>query len=191
MTKGFTILLIEEEHSVYNSNRYLLIGKYLSKQDIKVNHILENGTCYSQESIDEIIVRRENEILAQKNKAADLGQTGEELAALHLMRKGYMILDHNWNLHKGCELDLIARKDGILHFVEVKTRSSDKRGAPQQAIDLHKIHNIQKAIKEYMSRNDYFDMPYQVDSIAIIYHSEEDYSLDMQEDIKFQTTHNN
>ena len=53
----------------------------------------------------------------------ELGQIGEELAATYLMNKGYRILHRNWNLHRGCELDIVAMKDGKLHFVEVKTRS--------------------------------------------------------------------
>ena len=49
----------------------------------------------------------------------EIGQNGEELAADYLMKRGFRILHHNWNLHKGCELDLVATKDNQIHFIEV------------------------------------------------------------------------
>lgn len=182
--QDMTILIVESSHHVYSSNRYRLIGKALSEQGLKVCHIFDDGTCYTQEYIDNLMQSKKASSLILKDKAAELGRNGEEIAALRLMRQGHTLLAHNWNLHRGCELDLVTRKDGVLHFVEVKTRSSDERGTPDMAIDRRKINNIYRALHEYMARNGYFDMPFQVDSISIIYHSEDDYTFEMKEDIR-------
>lgn len=117
-----------------------------------------------------------------------LGQTGEELAADYLSKHGYQILHHNWNLHRGCELDLVARKNGELHFFEVKTRSrvSDTFGSPEEAVDARKQSHIQSAISYYTS---YYkidpDTPIHLDVIAIIYRGEDDYELKLLEDVYF------
>ena len=59
------------------------------------------------------------------SKASELGIIGEELAANMLAQKGYSILHRNWNLHKGYELDIVAMKDNVVVFCEVKTRKTD------------------------------------------------------------------
>ena len=114
-----------------------------------------------------------------------LGQTGEELAADYLMKHGFRILHKNWNLHHGCELDIVAQKNGVLHFVEVKTRRKvfdGVGGRPEEAVDDRKIRNIGRAIQYYMS---YFHLTttYVVDVIGIVYRSDEDYDLNFMEDI--------
>jgi putative endonuclease len=52
----------------------------------------------------------------------DLGKKGEELAADHLLSKGYQILARNYRFEKA-EVDILAKKSGFLVVVEVKTRS--------------------------------------------------------------------
>ena len=49
------------------------------------------------------------------------GKTGEALAAVYLLEKGFRIIHQNWR-HSHWEVDIIAQKDHILHFIEVKTR---------------------------------------------------------------------
>lgn len=115
----------------------------------------------------------------------ELGQIGEELAATYLMNKGYRILHRNWNLHRGCELDIVAMKDGKLHFVEVKTRSRAydwKGGRPEEAVDMRKLRNMGRAImyyRAYFHRTEEFC----IDIIGIIYRSDSDYDLNFMENI--------
>ena len=111
-------------------------------------------------------------------------QAGEEIAGLHLINKGYQILDRNWNLYKGCELDIVAIKDNKLHFIEVKTRSSDKYGEPQIAINKKKMKHILTAIREYRYKRYLHNIEFQIDSIAIIYRGEKDYDLKHFTDIR-------
>ena len=116
----------------------------------------------------------------------DLGQNGEELAADYLMKQGYRILHRNWNLHKGCELDIVATKDNQLHFIEVKTRSrvSDVYGRPEQAINDAKLRNIVRAIYRYQNIY-HLDMEMHIDAIGVVYHSEQDYTINFMPDIAY------
>ena len=116
----------------------------------------------------------------------ELGQNGEELAADYLMKQGYRILHRNWNLHKGCELDIVATKDNQLHFIEVKTRSrvSDIYGRPEQAINDAKLRNIVRAIYRYQNIY-HLDMEMHIDAIGVVYHSEQDYTINLMPDIAY------
>lgn len=116
----------------------------------------------------------------------ELGQNGEELAADYLMKQGYRILHRNWNLHKGCELDIVATKDNQLHFIEVKTRSrvSDIYGRPEQAINDAKLRNIVRAIYRYQNIY-HLDMEMHIDAIGVVYHSEQDYTINFMPDIAY------
>lgn len=53
----------------------------------------------------------------------DIGRKGEALAAKYYMRRGYLLLNHNYRTRMG-ELDLVLYKDGQLVFAEVKTRAA-------------------------------------------------------------------
>src|ERR1700761_7516104 len=63
----------------------------------------------------------------------DLGKKGEGLAAEWLLKREFKILHRNWR-HNRCEVDIIAHRNKILHFIEVKTRSSKKYGYPEESI---------------------------------------------------------
>jgi putative endonuclease len=77
------------------------------------------------------------------------GTQGEALAAAYLTQNGYQVLHQNWR-HSRWEVDIIAEKDGILHFVEVKTRRTKKFGHPEENVDKKKIQNLINAAEEYL-----------------------------------------
>lgn len=77
------------------------------------------------------------------------GNTGEALAAIYLSEKGYDILHRNWR-HARWEVDIIADKNSILHFVEVKTRRTRKFGHPEEQVDKKKIQNLLNAAEAYL-----------------------------------------
>jgi putative endonuclease len=81
----------------------------------------------------------------------DLGDKGEELAVKHLKKKGYRILVRNYKAPTG-EIDIIADDRGKLVFVEVKTRTDDLFGQPEEAVNLKKQNRIKKTALHYMSR---------------------------------------
>ena len=86
--------------------------------------------------------------MAKHNK---LGKDGELIAFMILQRDGYNILQTNWKYQKS-EVDIIAKKDGILVFIEVKTRSSKKFGKPEDAIDKKKISLYKDAVEGYLEQ---------------------------------------
>lgn len=116
-------------------------------------------------------------------QAKDIGEKGEIIASLFLEEKGYEIIVRNWNLHYGCELDIIAYKNHQLHFVEVKTRQSDGFAPPEYAVNRVKISNMMRAARLFMRDNKMHNIPYQLDCVAIVLKSDDDYSLKFIENI--------
>ena len=82
----------------------------------------------------------------------DTGKKGEEMAAKWLEEKGYQILERNWRYHKS-EVDIIAHKNQLLHFVEVKTSRSLRFGFPEQRVTRRKMQLLMKAGANYLARN--------------------------------------
>jgi putative endonuclease len=80
------------------------------------------------------------------NKAT--GNKGEQLAAKYLEEKGFAIIAANWR-YRFWEVDIIASKENILHFFEIKTRTSDKFGNPEESIGKKKMQNLRNAAEEY------------------------------------------
>ena len=95
----------------------------------------------------------------------ELGKLGEELAAEHLQKNGYAILETNWVFQKA-EIDILAQKNNTLAVVEVKTRSSIEFGLPQDFVKPKKIQLLVKAVQAYVTEND-LDLDVRFDIIAI------------------------
>ena len=80
-----------------------------------------------------------------------LGQWAEQAAAAALEARGYQIIARNVRMQRG-EIDIIARRDGRLWFVESKCRSRTDRGAPHLAVDRRKRRALFAAAREYVYR---------------------------------------
>jgi putative endonuclease len=74
----------------------------------------------------------------------EFGRSGEGLAAEWLEKKGFIILDRNWR-HGRYEVDIIAGRSGVLHFIEVKSRRSAVYGYPEESVSRRKIGHIMQA----------------------------------------------
>ncbi len=75
----------------------------------------------------------------EKRKTGDLG---EEIAVMFLMKQGFSIVERNY-LRKWGEIDIVAKKDGTLYFVEVKTVSCGTRGGITHGTTLKTVfYNI-------------------------------------------------
>jgi putative endonuclease len=90
-------------------------------------------------------------------EAALAGAWGEGIAASHLARKGYRILERNVRFGSDREIDLVARsprKDGpqALVFVEVKTRATEDLGRPFAAVDADKRRTLVRAAALYVRK---------------------------------------
>lgn len=95
-----------------------------------------------------------------------VGQRGEETAAQWLTQRGYQILARNWRC-PAAELDIVAERDGEIIAVEVKTRASDRLGAPEEAITAAKQRKLVEAVQTYLLEMGAEERPYRIDVIAI------------------------
>jgi putative endonuclease len=95
----------------------------------------------------------------------DLGTFGEELSVEFLQKNNYKIIERNWRFKKA-EVDIIAQKENVLAVVEVKTRSSNYFGNPQDFVNPKKIKLLTEAINEYVISRD-LDVEVRFDIIAI------------------------
>ena len=93
-----------------------------------------------------------------------IGQWGETIATKFLIEHGYDVVEHNVRTPHG-EIDLIAEKDGITIFVEVKARTSSKYGPPEISITPLKQEHI-LATAEYYAAEHTIDH-WQIDVIAV------------------------
>lgn len=81
-----------------------------------------------------------------------LGEAGEGLAMSFLKREGFKIVSNNFRCAGG-ELDLIAQKNGELHFIEVKLRKNESFGSPLEAVDSYKQRRLTKAAHVFLYKN--------------------------------------
>lgn len=94
------------------------------------------------------------------------GDRGEDLAAAFFITRGFRIVGRNWSCRAG-EIDLIAERDGRLHFVEVKTRRTSTYGYPEEAITRKKLQHFARAIELYVRAMPSPPDTYQADALAI------------------------
>ncbi|HNR65418.1 MAG TPA: YraN family protein [Atribacterota bacterium] len=94
------------------------------------------------------------------------GSIGEKLAKYYLSQKGYHILEQNYRAIFG-EIDIIAEKNNCICFVEVKCRTSDKYGFPEESITAHKKNKIIKVAQLYIKQNRIEDKLFRFDIIAL------------------------
>lgn len=89
------------------------------------------------------------------NVAHAWGKRGEDLAHRYLQDKGYVVVGRNYRtLNRSAEVDLVARDGETVVFVEVKTRATDRYGAPEEAVDRDKRRNIVRAAGDYLRRSE-------------------------------------
>ena len=110
-----------------------------------------------------------------------LGAWGEERAAIYLEKKGYTILDRNARTPYG-EIDLIARQllsvtnsnvsqntksRSMIVFVEVRTRSTDSFGYPEQSINRRKQEHMLASAQAYLQEHPHLEDEWRIDVIAV------------------------
>lgn len=94
------------------------------------------------------------------------GIRGEAEVAVWLRRHGYELLAHSYCCRFG-EIDLIARKKGVISFVEVKLRSAVRFGLPREAVNGRKQEKLRKTALFYLAEHE-LDCPVQFD-VAEVY----------------------
>ena len=106
------------------------------------------------------------------NDRQALGKWGENFAADYLMARGYTIMGRNVRTSYG-EIDVIARQEDTLVFVEVKTRTSRAFGYPEEAITAQKREHLIQASQAYLQSHPQLEYDWRIDVIAIQRKSEE------------------
>ncbi|MBI5093522.1 MAG: YraN family protein [Candidatus Hydrogenedentes bacterium] len=96
-----------------------------------------------------------------------LGQRGEDLAAKHLQRAGYRILDRNVRLGRN-EIDIIAQEGDTVAFVEVKTRQTDSFAEPEANVNFGKRNRIRRAARVFIARQKDPDLYYRFDIVSVV-----------------------
>jgi putative endonuclease len=99
-----------------------------------------------------------------------LGRRGESLAAKFLESKGYTITHRNYRTSYG-EIDLIARREGVVVFVEVKARASKTLGPPEISITPKKAEHMRCAAEYYIQEHPELNNDWRIDVIAIQMHA--------------------
>ena len=84
------------------------------------------------------------------SKSNKLGKDGEIAACEFLITQGYTVRETNWRMGH-LEIDIVAQQDGVLHIVEVKTRTATEHYDPSRAITRAKIRNLVNAGNGYIS----------------------------------------
>ena len=95
------------------------------------------------------------------------GIIGEKLAQGFLINKGYEILGANFFSRKG-EIDIVARKDNIIVFVEVKTRTNLNYGRPAMAVNYTKRKHLRNAAKIFIHINRLYEYDVRFDVVEVL-----------------------
>lgn len=95
-----------------------------------------------------------------------LGKRGEEIACAYLREKRYRIVARNWRAKVG-EIDIIAEKNGVFVFVEVKTRRSAAFGYPEESVTEKKRQHLMRAAELYC-QTQRIEKPRRIDVVAVI-----------------------
>jgi putative endonuclease len=96
-----------------------------------------------------------------------LGQSGEQMAANFLKKNGYTVLETNWR-QGPLEVDIIARKENILVIAEVKTRSTNVFGEPEEFVTRQKQKNLIRAANFYIIENN-LDVEARFDILSVLH----------------------
>ncbi len=111
------------------------------------------------------------------------GTYGENIATNFLNENGFVVLERNWR-YKHCEVDIICKKNNTIHFIEVKTRTSNEFGNPEESINDKKMNALKKAAEQYLIEHpEYLLIQFDVIAIKINHQKVED--LFVIEDVFF------
>ena len=98
-----------------------------------------------------------------------LGQTGEAAAVRYIKKKKYKILELNHKNNLG-EIDIIAEDQGVITFIEVKTRSNHSFGNPKEAVTKNKQRKISMVALAWLKSKKKIDAKARFDVVSIISH---------------------
>lgn len=102
----------------------------------------------------------------------EIGKIGEELAVKQFVKQGFRILERNYRKKCG-EIDIIAQKDAILHFIEVKSVSYETdfdNYLPEENVHRFKRKKLARTINTYLAEKGVsYETDFQVDVVAVFF----------------------
>ena len=107
----------------------------------------------------------------------NLGKIGEQKAVNYLKKGGFSILKRNFRSYGG-EVDIIAKKNNSIYFIEVKTRSNLNKGYPYEAVNKLKISHMKRAANYFLLKSHFKDYKLKLGVISILI-------MESKNDIKF------
>lgn len=96
----------------------------------------------------------------------ETGKLGEEIAREYLKKQGYKIVEQNFKT-KYAEIDLVARENDELIFVEVRTKKGELFGTPEDSLNKKKLRKLRFNAQGYITKNRW-EGPYRIDAICIV-----------------------
>ncbi len=104
-------------------------------------------------------------------KTTEIGKQGEQYAIQFLKEKNYAILTTHFIYNHG-EIDIIAKEENEIVFVEVKTRRSKKFGKPEESVTPKKQELLRRTAEGYITQNNLTNISCRFDVIAISFHQQ-------------------
>ena len=104
--------------------------------------------------------------MRKKSLNLAIGYLGEAIAKKYLQNKGYRFIEQNYKT-KYAEIDLIVRDKRILVFVEVRTKTREQFGSPEESLNRNKINKLIKNAAAYVAQKGYVK-DYRIDAICIV-----------------------
>lgn len=99
-------------------------------------------------------------------KRKELGAYGEALAAQFLLKQGYKVRERGYRCPEG-EIDIVAEQGEFLVFVEVKSRSSDAFGTPEESITATKRRHLTATALHYLATHSNLPPSWRIDVVAL------------------------
>ena len=111
----------------------------------------------------------------------EIGRAGEAAAVDFLKRNGYKIIQRNYKNKLG-EIDIIAKDNNVLCFIEVKTRTNFNYGYPQEAITFTKQKKINKVAMSYLKLYNLLNTSARFDIISVVLNNQNKFDIELIKD---------
>ncbi len=99
-------------------------------------------------------------------KRKETGEIGEKAALKYLKKQGFKVLEKNYRALRG-EIDIIAREENTLVFVEVKTNSASNAVPPELRVNIAKQKQIGKIASAFIREYELYDIDCRFDVVGI------------------------
>ena len=101
-----------------------------------------------------------------KMERRDTGRLGEKLAQDFLKKQGFYIIDTNYRCPEG-EIDIVARHNDCLVFIEVRAKSSPVFGSPEESVTRAKKRRLIATARRYRQSHDHLPASWRIDFVAV------------------------